>query len=389
VSTDPNVPDPTEPLAPALADSAVTWPREAPQFAHLGEPWIPAVNLIDFATRIHKVGASLSMWIERLHQAQVIADRHNSPDLVAQLSHALRRPVDTVICGILDVDPAACINSALLSRYPLELLAGLATIGRVVSAQRVALITDARVPSGWFPRLRKTCLEIGIRAEALINDYPQADPTLMLYSLLGRRLRPGRLPTEAGVILFDAAAAIAVGRHLLLDEPMRQTPLVLRDHTTNQSSYLVVPVGMTLGDICQQIRLPCRGRVLRSGDLLRDVQVSPETIVGGGELVYHSAAPSPDVNPAPCIRCGWCVDSCPTGVQPAAVLEAAQRNDIDMAEQAGMEACIECGICSYVCPASLPLLVGIQKMKLRAARATYAIGSSDRADAENHANKRP
>jgi electron transport complex protein RnfC len=375
VSTDPNVPDPTEPLAPALADSAVTWPREAPQFVHLGEPWAPAGNVVDLATRLQKVGASLGTWLERLHQGGIIADRHNSPDLNAQLSQALRRPVDTVLCSVLDVDPAACLNGALLSHYPLELLAGLATIGRIVSARRIALITDARVPSGWFPRLRKTCLEAGIRAEPLINDYPQADPTLMLYSLLGRRLRPGRLPTEAGAILFDAAAAIAVGRYLLMEKPMAQTPLVLRDHASNQSAYVIVPVGMTLADICQQLRLPFRGRILRAGDLLRDVQVAPDTVVAGGELIYHSALPSPLVNPAPCIRCGWCVDSCPTGVQPAAVLEAAQRGDIDMAEKGGMEACIECGICSYVCPSYLPLLVGIQKMKLTAARAAYAMDS--------------
>ena len=45
------------------------------------------------------------------------------------------------------------------------------------------------------------------------------------------------------------------------------------------------------------------------------------------------------------------------------VLEAAQKNNPSLAERAGIEACIECGICSYVCPSKLPLLEGIRKLR--------------------------
>jgi electron transport complex protein RnfC len=45
------------------------------------------------------------------------------------------------------------------------------------------------------------------------------------------------------------------------------------------------------------------------------------------------------------------------------VLEAAQQEDLDMALDAGLEACIECGICSRVCPSQLPLLQVIRSMK--------------------------
>jgi Na+-translocating ferredoxin:NAD+ oxidoreductase subunit C len=34
-----------------------------------------------------------------------------------------------------------------------------------------------------------------------------------------------------------------------------------------------------------------------------------------------------------------------------------------LAEKYGIEACIECGICSYVCPSNLPLLEGIRRLK--------------------------
>ena len=36
-----------------------------------------------------------------------------------------------------------------------------------------------------------------------------------------------------------------------------------------------------------------------------------------------------------------------------------------MAVDAGIDACIECGICSYVCPSRLPLLPAIRVLRKR------------------------
>jgi Na+-translocating ferredoxin:NAD+ oxidoreductase RnfC subunit len=71
----------------------------------------------------------------------------------------------------------------------------------------------------------------------------------------------------------------------------------------------------------------------------------------------------PHVVAEPCIRCGWCAQTYPTVVQPAGLLEAAQRKDLAMADRFGLGACMECGICSYMCPSHLPLLQGIRVLK--------------------------
>jgi electron transport complex protein RnfC len=57
------------------------------------------------------------------------------------------------------------------------------------------------------------------------------------------------------------------------------------------------------------------------------------------------------------------MEACPTLLHPASALEAAQRNDAVMARRAGIDACIECGLCSYVCPSRLPLLGSIRSMR--------------------------
>ena len=50
-------------------------------------------------------------------------------------------------------------------------------------------------------------------------------------------------------------------------------------------------------------------------------------------------------------------------IHPAQLLEASQQEDTHMALSAGLELCIECGICSYICPSQLPLASSIRKLK--------------------------
>jgi len=314
----------------------------------------------------------LATLIARLTSCGVSASRHDSPDLLAQLHIALKRPIDTVICSILDVDPAACVQSAWAAQHAEDLVAGMSAVARLCRATRRMIVLDDRAPSRWFAPLRMSArgAQPGVKIIELENDFPQADPTLLMYTILNRRLKPQRLPAELGAILIDAAAASAVGACVRRNQPMKSMPLVLRDHDRGESYFMLAPTDFT----CQQVldhlglsnpgdELPETAPVLRVGDVLRDQRIPLSAKLGTGELLVHLSTQPKSLNPDPCIRCAWCFESCPTRIQPATLLEAAQLEDLELAERAGLRSCIECGICQYVCPSRLPLLKGIRELR--------------------------
>ena len=57
-----------------------------------------------------------------------------------------------------------------------------------------------------------------------------------------------------------------------------------------------------------------------------------------------------------CIRCGACYNHCPFRINPAAIARAYSENDCDGMVKAGVDTCMECGCCSFVCPAGRPLV---------------------------------
>jgi len=314
------------------------------------------------------IDLDLSGWQARLIAAGITPSRVASPDLLGQLEQARMIKIDTVICSVLDTDPSVSLNASIAEAYTAELAAGIAVLSKLTGAGRTWITADPDKPSGWFNTVRSTAASPGLRLVPLRGDYPQTDPALMLFTLLQRRLIPGKLPTCRGVLLVDAATAVAVGKCAISDGPVTHTPLAVRDHFQRQTHLLNAPMGTRLGEVCEFLEInnadaAFRDAVFRAGDFLRDLWVERDTPLGNGELVIHSTARHLDANPDPCIHCGWCLEACPTRISPAGLLDAAQRQDVPAALRAGLDACIECGICSYVCPTRLPLLTAIRGLK--------------------------
>jgi electron transport complex protein RnfC len=305
----------------------------------------------------------LGRWIDRLRAAGVWADRLHSPDLLEQLHQVFKRRVDTIICNLVDHDPTLRLQATMASRFGPVLIAGISLLARLVNARNVWFAVEAGASPKWWLPLRRELRRSSIDIVPVLADYPQADPTMLIYTLLRRRLRPGRLPVEQGVLVLDAVSGIAIGRVATRAQPMLQMPVAIRDHLRNRSHLLIAPVGTSVGHLLEHLELPAGGVEVLRGDALRDQPVSLDTVISGGELTLHVLGSKVPVVSDPCIRCGWCAQTCPTSVHPAGLLESAQRSDMDLAESYGLGACIECGICAYICPSHLPLLQGIRTLK--------------------------
>jgi electron transport complex protein RnfC len=326
----------------------------------------PPQPQIDESHASAAASTDLAGLIDRLRLAGVRAERRTSPDLLAQLHDALRRPIDTVICNLLDVTIESTLNAAVLRWAGRELTAGVSAVAQATGANRTWLAVDPGLSSRAEVLARRPRGGERIRVIELTNDYPQSDPTPLLYAMLARRLRPERLPTEVNTVLLDGVAAAAIGRALVPGGAMLETPVEIRDSRRGRCSRFLVAMGTPLRHVLEAAGLNIDGLTFRAGAALRDIRIlSRDAIVDGGELSIDAGPVTPPINPDPCIRCGWCVESCPVRIHPAGLLEAAQDNDSVAAERYGLAACIECGICSYVCPSRLPLLTAIRDLRKR------------------------
>ena len=71
-------------------------------------------------------------------------------------------------------------------------------------------------------------------------------------------------------------------------------------------------------------------------------------------LLREESAAMPETTA--CIRCATCVDVCPQGLEPFAICNFVCNGEYQEAKKIHVLDCIECGCCSYSCPAHIPLL---------------------------------
>ena len=85
----------------------------------------------------------------------------------------------------------------------------------------------------------------------------------------------------------------------------------------------------------------------------------------------------PPLRTTGCIRCGWCVSGCPVGGNPIATLDALEANPPRALPHPAVHRCIDCGVCSAVCPSHLPLAQAARTARMRLAHRTSTCTSTN------------
>jgi electron transport complex protein RnfC len=337
--------------------SATPTPLDSDAFKAIGD------QALIKATLDRLESAETSIEIERLSAAGISADRWTSPDLLAQLRAVSQSPAKFVIASALDLDPALPLQRRLATSHAMDIAAGAAALGTLSKADRVFLAVPEDMSPAGIAALRAAASTTDVRLYPLQMQYPLAHPSLLVRRITGRRVKPDQLPTQAGVLVLDAPAALSLGRWFVMDEPMRHVPVGIYDRKRSREHLLWVPVATPLANVLATVEINPENYELRVGQMLRDVSVVPDMLIGHGELTIFASDPHPAPQIEACLRCGWCVDACPVDIHPAGLLDAAQQHDSQLADRYGLPSCIQCGICSYVCPSRLPLLQSIRELR--------------------------
>ena len=203
-----------------------------------------------------------------------------------------------------------------------------------------------------------------VTVSALPARYPQGAEKVIIRNLTGITVPAGKLPADVGVMVLNVTTVANIARHLRTGMPLVEKRLTVDGSAVNSPKNLIVPIGSSIRDVLDFAGglKEDAAKVILGGPMTGFAACSLDEPIlkATGAVIAFTEKDSVHLKTTACIHCGRCVESCPHKLNPTAFTKAlgisAEAERMQALSDLGITLCVECGCCSFVCPANRPLM---------------------------------
>ena len=275
--------------------------------------------------------------------------------------------INYVIANCAECEPYLTSDYRRMMETPEMLVAGLKIILLLFDHAKGILAVEDNKPD-CIKKLKELVIdEPRITVKVLKTKYPQGSERQLIYATTKRAINSSMLPADAGCIVNNVDTICAVFSAVIEGKPLMQRIITVTGDAINDPQNFIVPTGTNYASLI---------------DAAGGFKVEPKKIVSGGPMMGFALF---DVNvpatktssallcmsedevekwkPTACIKCGKCLEVCPSRIMPSKLADHAEHFNEEMFVKLNGLECVECGSCSYICPAKRQLAQSIKSMR--------------------------
>ncbi|MDE6049244.1 MAG: electron transport complex subunit RsxC [Paramuribaculum sp.] len=272
--------------------------------------------------------------------------------------------IDSLVINGAECEPYLTCDHALMREYGREVVCGAELMRRACGAGRVVIgIEDNKADA--IDVISRICDEYPhISVKKLIAKYPQGGEKQLVKAITGREIKSGCLPSSVGVVVHNVATAYALYNAARFGLPVMERIVTVTGKNMSRPGNFLAPLGMRIGALIDYAGglKDNSGKIILGGPMMGRAasNIDSPLVKGISGILILEDGESRRKAVEPCIRCARCVSVCPMGLEPYLISAYGSNRMAEDAEANGTADCIECGCCSYICPASRPLLDNIR-----------------------------
>lgn len=282
----------------------------------------------------------------------------------------LNENADTIILNCAECEPLLRLHRQLLEKYAQEIVDTFHLIGEAVGAKEVIIgikkaytrtIEALNAVIGVYPEVR-----LGLLDEV----YPAGDEVVLIYEVTGKVVRPGGLPIECGVAVFNVETVYNVYRAMNQQTPVMDK-LVSVVAEVEHPMTVRVPIGTSIEETVRLvggvttpnpvyfIGGPMMG-FIGSGSQPVTKTTNAVLVLPESHYIIQRKRQKVSIDlkraAACCCQCSMCTDLCPRNrlghpIQPHLFMRAATCKDVQKPDIfVNTFFCSSCGLCEmYSC----------------------------------------
>jgi len=269
------------------------------------------------------------------------------------------KKVEAFVVNGVECEPYLTADYRIMLEKGEEVLEGAMICAKIIGAQRIIVGIEMNKPD-CIAHLKDIVKQKGYPIEimGLKIKYPQGDEKQLLKATINREIPSGKLPLDVGAVVANIGTCNAVYEAIVLGKSLYERVISVTGECIAKPKNILAPIGTKVSDLLAF----CDGfssepeKLVSGGPMMGFSFFDMETPITKGSSGLLALPPQKKVRTTACLNCGRCVAACPIGLMPAKLYRLITNGRYEEAMQTSLMDCKECGCCSYVCPAHLPLV---------------------------------
>ncbi len=336
------------------------------------EEWVARMPLCDSLTHIGKMAPERVR--ESIRNAGIVG--LGGAAFPSHVKLASPKKIDTVLLNGAECEPFLTCDYRLMKERAFHVLSGLRIIMHVlgVATAYVAVESNKKDLADDFTRAYAELKDLFTGESRVIiavvpTKYPQGSEKQLIEVLTGRKVPPRSLPLDVACVVHNVGTACAIYEAVCEGKPLVRRALTVTGDCVKEPGNWYVRLGTSFSYLMDQCgaEKDIAAKIIHGGPMMGIAQMDPEVpvIKGTSGALFLSEAYARWHEEKPCIQCARCVDACPMNLLPLLYAKYTRSNKWEKTEEYAIDDCMECGSCSFVCPARIPLVQYIKTAKYK------------------------
>ncbi len=268
---------------------------------------------------------------------------------------------EILIVNAAECEPYITADDVLMRHYAQEIITGIEIAEHILQPKLVVIGVEDNKPEA-VEALNQAAKDKSYVIRVVPTKYPSGGEKQLIKILTNQEVPSGKLPADIGIVVQNVGSLYAIKRAVVDNEPLIQRLLTLSGNCFAQPRNVWVRLGTSVAALLDQYGYQADNnypRLIMGGPMmgftLPHANV-PITKTSNCILAPQSKELTPVVDEMACIRCGQCAEVCPASLLPQQLHWHAKAEEFDKCEELNLKDCIECGACAYVCPSEIPLV---------------------------------
>lgn len=267
---------------------------------------------------------------------------------------------DLLIINGVECEPFLTSDHRLMLERGEEILIGVRILMKALKVESAQIGIENNKTDAIDHLTKLAAKHKGISIHALKVKYPQGAEKQLIKALINREVPSGNLPIDVGVMVHNVGTAHAVYEAVQKNKPLFERVVTISGKSLTQPGNYFVRIGTPISKLIDAAGgMPDdTGKIVNGGPMMGKAvsNANVPVVKGTSGIVLFPRKESERSVINPCIRCAKCISACSYNLEPFLLMALSEKSLFERAEKERITDCIECGSCSYTCPAGRPLL---------------------------------